>query len=319
MNYNPYKLIDFLRESGIKLSQTASSWVTDCPRCQKQNKLYFYKNGGRFVCWVCESSGFSGSAEYALSEILGEEPEVIKNKLIDNEFDSSFELVVKNAPENEEIEYIQESYVWPGNFYPLSHEFSIKGIEYLAKRGVPLDIAHQYGIRYCPLNRTIVFPVEEDGTLFGWQERIIYQDFFIKNGEKVFIPKAKTAQAFKKAEFLMFMDRLKNSEHAILTEGPFDAIKAHLCGGNVCSMGKKVSRSQMDIFVKYKIKKLYIGLDPDAAEEVQKMVHDYYGQFELYNMVPKIGDLGEMSFEDVFNLYQSAPKIGPGSLFFFLK
>jgi len=121
----------------------------------------------------------------------------------------------------------------------------------------------------------------------------------------------------------MFADRVAGHDHAVLCEGPLDALKAHYCGGNVATMGKAVAPAQIQLLKSSGIKKLYLALDPDAAEEVNRLVESLSGHLELYDMIaPTNGtkaDLGAMSLEEVYDLFLSAPKINPSNFFMFLK
>ena len=93
-----------------------------------------------------------------------------------------------------------------------------------------------------------------------------------------------------------------------------------MCGGNVASLGKAVSRSQFNLLRYSGIKKLYIGLDLDASDEIKRIVREFYGEVELFDMRPPKGkDLGAMTFEEVYKLYKSAPLISPANLFIHLK
>ena len=325
MRFSPYELIRFLRETGLPIKQTSRSWVLECPRCHKW-KLSLLKNSGRFVCWYCGEQTYYGSAEYALADILGLRAKDIRNNLLNNQYTPTLNLTGISVEEEAPEEFIEETYVWPHNFYDIDHRWSRRGADYLAGRGVPLEIAIKYNVKYCPPNRSVVFPILDQGSLLGWQERITYPHvFYRKNGTKVEIPKSPTAAGCEKANLWMFSDNLIGSDHAILAEGPISAIKADLCGGNICSMGKSISRNQMELLVNWAHsgsspkKKLYLALDPDAYQQTNQLVREYYPYFELYDMVPPKGDLGDMTFSEVKDLYDSAERIGPNRVFFYIK
>jgi hypothetical protein len=114
-------------------------------------------------------------------------------------------------------------------------------------------------------------------------------------------------------ECFMFQDRLQGSKHAVLTEGPFDALKGHLVGGNVASMGKDVSARQLDIIVRSGVRALYVGLDRDAAKEVGRIVRDLHGTLDLYRLLPPPhrDDLGECTMEEVAHQFHTAEPMGP--------
>lgn len=326
---NPDTLADLVAEAVGKPKHNSKSFILTCPRCMKKDKLYIRKRDGRFVCWVCaERDGFQGAPEYALTEITGRSVGELRTMLYGDDFagaDLTIRLDFDDFLENDDdilLPYLQKVEEHP-DFRDLDSEWGKPGADYLQARGVPLDVALRYGIRYWPARSRVIFPVVSGGHLLGWQGRTIKPTEYIdeETQELVKIPKALTYEGLEKSSVLMFGDRLKGSDHAILTEGPMDGIKADLCGGNVVSMGKVVSPTQLNLLRFSGIRKLYLALDPDASLEAQKIVRKMYSdEIEIYDMRPPVGtDLGAMSFSDVYELYKSAPKVTPAHLFLFLE
>lgn len=327
----PSIIKELLEEAGAgKPKQNGKAFILTCPRCEKKDKLYIRKSDGRFVCWVCkERSNFQGSPEYVFAELTGRPIAELRGLIhgdssltgevtldvsikdfFDEEDGDDFELVAQP---------LQPVELDP-DFRDLDSVWAAPGVEYLQRRGIPKEIALQYGIMYWPAERRVVFPVSSHGKTYGWQSRTIDPDKWIgEDGEIYSIPKALTYSGLRKDRALMFSDRI-NAEHAVLCEGPIDAIKAHLCGGNVASLGKAVSKYQLNLLVNSGIKRLYLGLDPDASEEVAGVVRklsDY--DIDLYDMRPPTGDLGGMTFDQVYDLYKNAPKVNAAHLFISLK
>lgn len=118
----------------------------------------------------------------------------------------------------------------------------------------------------------------------------------------------------------MFSDRI-NAEHAVLCEGPIDALKAHLCGGNVAALGKGVSSHQLELLKHSGITRLYLALDPDAFVESQNILKLMVQYVEVYDMRPPqpYKDLGEMPMEEVKVLMDQAPKLDANHMFLYLK
>ena len=121
----------------------------------------------------------------------------------------------------------------------------------------------------------------------------------------------------------MFGDRI-TGDHAVLCEGPVDALKAHLCGGNVCSLGKLVSIYQLNLLRNSGIRKLYLALDPDAFMEAGRLLRDVADELEVYDMRPPASlsddtDLGKMSLEAVRDLMVAAPRLDRHHMFLYLK
>ena len=314
---------------GISYKQTRESYIFTCPRCNKDKKLYIRKTDGRFVCWYCVvKDGYQGRPEFAFADLSGEPLSSIKQKLYgegEGQFEAKLVVQINEYMDDEEI-YDSEidtnpmpEVSWPSEYLPIDHKNSERGASYLTGRGIPVEIAMEYRIRYSPHRRAVVFPVEHQGKLYGWQERLVIPTTYDTPEGEVTIPKSRTSYGLRKGEVLMFSDRV-TGDHAVLCEGPIDAIKAHLCGGNVAAMGKGVTPMQTGYLLNNGCKRLYLALDPDAAEETQALYKDLYGSVELYSMMPeKADDLGEMGFEEVLELYRSATKLGAGRLFVFLR
>ncbi len=194
-----------------------------------------------------------------------------------------------------------------------------EAIKYLISRDIEYHHVETYDIRYDPVRKRIVFPVKVDGRLLGWQSRYIYNETFVdKTGKEIYVPKIITSTGLQKDKVLMFQDRLKGSKRCILTEGPVSAIKCHKIGGNVASMGKAVSNTQLEI-IKNSVSELYIGLDPDATEEIDVIARKLYGILDLYYLPPPNGkeDLGDASEDEVLEEFRHAkPMAGTFYLYF---
>lgn len=330
MLFDKIKLM--LEESGISFKTTSKSFVLACPRCRKKDKLYVRKHDGRFVCWVCkETESFYGRPEWVLTELTGKSVDSIKTYLygetaplsqfIDIGFEEFFgEDEIIPSFVDTELKQVEDD---PG-FKPLDSPAGAKGLAYCEKRGIPLEIARIYGIKAWPARESIVFPVVVGGKQVGWQTRYIGATEIWDEEEEspvsLKIPKAMTSLGLKKERTFMFADRIIG-DWIVLCEGPVDAIKAHLCGGNVATLGKLVSRHQLELIKHMGIKRLYLALDPDAFVESNKVLREMSQYMDVYDMRPPTGysDLGEMNFADVKQLFDSAPKIAPTHLFLYVK
>ena len=333
MDHNPVDptlLKEIVEGSGLSFVQNNVSWIFTCPRCGKAKKLYLRKRDGRFVCWKCaETDNFRGRPEYALAELLSCSVKEIAGKLY-GEVPLSTEMyldvkVMDPYGDAEDDDFGQDdgdfTTTWPWNFYEIDAPESKRGREYLAGRGIPINLAKAYDLRYNPEQRRVYFPVGSRGKLFGWQGRLVVPvETYEVNGELRQTLKILSSQDIQREKRLMFLDRLEGVEHAVLCEGPVDALKAHYCKGNVATMGKAVSRGQIQLLRSTGRKRLYLALDPDAADETQRLVDELGGEMELYEMTPKNDelDLGAMPFEEVYQLFLGARRIETGRIFIFL-
>lgn len=326
------KAISLLDSAGITFRQNAISVFLDCPMCKKSLRLWFYKSSGKFKCFYCDDQ-FRGSLEYALKEIIGISIDAIRKQIYKNETgvnDAGFIELDINSFENE-AEFNEEIILkgdilpkikMPFQSLPIQNKYCVEGQKYLASRGVPLEVAVKYKMHYNHDERRVLFPVYQYGVLVGYQGRLTIPENQVDGdtGREYKSPKTMTYKGYAKEKWLMNADNIVG-DYAVLSEGPFDCIKGDLCGNNVCSFGKAVSETQMQIFIDKKIKKLYLALDPDAVNEIEKIVHKYSENFTFYDLRPpeKYQDVGEMSFEEVKEMFDSAPVINPGTVFLNLK
>lgn len=327
---DPDVLREYIREQGVHFDQTAASYVFTCPRCSGKKKLYIRKKDGRFVCWRCkETDGFQGRVEFALAALLGISVKEVRGKLYgDQAVEAEVYLDVQvrdffDDGEADEVDVVEHVvHTWPFDYYPIDHEHAARGLAYLEGRGVTAEVAKRYGLRYSPVERRVVFPVESQGILYGWQGRIIVpNEWYDKDGEKHEIPKILSSDGLRRDRLLMFSDRLRGSGHAVLLEGPVDGMKADLCEGNVVTMGKAVSPQQVALLRNAGLDALYLGLDPDAAAETARLAADLNADMKLYQMLARgVGkaDIGAMRPEEVLDLFRGAPRINPGRVFVYL-
>lgn len=323
-----------LLEAGCSFKPGSRSFILSCPRCKKREKLYIRKTDGRFICFYCkEIDNFQGAAEFVLQELTSLRLNEIRQRLYGDEYEdlSSNDHIIFNPKdflddEDEEIasETILANIKFTPDILPIDSKYCELGREYLLGRGITLETALKYGIRFAPAQRRVVFPVMYENCLFGWQGRTISEqkEFWDDEFDKfVTINKSLTSKGLRKDQTLMFRDNLKNSKHCVLAEGPVDAIKADLCGGNVASMGKAVSFAQFNLIKNHGIKRIYLALDPDAAAEMRRILDLFKtSEIEIYDMRPKDGrDLGQMTFEEVKKLFDNAQKVDPSKIIVYIK
>lgn len=330
--FRPEALKAIVERSGLRYIENSKSYIFDCPLCCKTKKLYIRKTDGRFVCWKCnEDFRFSGRPEYALTELLRVPVSEIREQLYGVKWvqadDSSYVAVQlvdfysdeDEAPSSEcELPEIVWNPLFVGPDRPI---FQKKAAPYLATRNVPDDLVSEYQIKYDPITQRVVVPVFVAGKLRGWQARLIHNDVVLGvDGKPIYNPKILSTKGLSGGSVLMFQDRLQGLSHAVLTEGPFDGMKAHLCGGNVASMGKKVTHKQLMILVLAGIKKLYVALDPDAAGEVMRVAREMW-EMELYRLVPPPHreDLGDCTLEEALVAFRAADRFSPTRLYTYLE
>ena len=302
-----------LRQAGVSFKTQSVSYVMDCPRCGKKDKLYIRKSDGRFVCWYCDSSGgFSGKPEFALTEITGRPLAELLGELYGEGVRKNKKyLDVDLRPSTSKSEGPVPEIKLPGNFHTIREPQAAEGLAYLVSRGIPVELAERYGLMYCPAMRRVVFPVYSDGQrLVGYQARAV---------DPGVEPKILTSSPFPRNRALMFEQRLKGSKHAVLFEGPFDALKGHLCGGNVASMGKKVGDGQLELLRKAGVERLYLFLDEDALNDVSGIIERSGMECWVCRVPEGRKDAGECTFEEVRKQFELATRATRAHLFVYLK
>lgn len=324
MQLDPNELAAVIKESGLSFRETTRSFIFYCPRCQKKDKLYILKKDGRFVCWYCrETDNFKGKAEYALTELTHIPVRELRRRLygLDLPQGHVFGINLREWLDDDESISVETPKLllpveMPPDYYPIDHRHSARGRAYLESRGISLELAQAYRLRYCPPDRRVVFPVESEGQLIGWQARTIDPEtswWCEELGETLEMPKILSSLSLgeKRERSLMFSDRLNGSAHAVLAEGPVDAMKAHLCGGNVAAMGKAISPQQIQLIRNAGIERLYLALDPDAGHDTAKLVKDVSKDLECYQVLPPLGrkDLGECTCEEVYEAFKNARRL----------
>lgn len=311
--------------AGLSYKESKISWIFDCPNCFKSAKLYIRKRDGRFVCWYCQTTErFFGKPEWALSKLLSLPVREIKNKLYGESEENNKDVYVQVEIHDffGDTELIPEGLIPPSpvaeplDHYSLDHPHAARGLEYVLGRGISLDVATKHQIKYKPKERRVIFPILLHGELVGWQARTIDPssgevDGRVWKGQKIL-----TTLNGDRNAIVMGQDNLIGSTHAILVEGPVDMIKTHLCGGGVATMGKSISNGQLDIIKDSGVTKVYLGLDPDAAHEINRICAAL-PDVELYRLLPPSHreDLGEATDMEVLEAFRTAPRINNGMVF----
>lgn len=324
-SFDPARLEAYIKNAGLSYRPTSKSFIFTCPKCGKEDKLWIFRHSGNFVCFVCrETESFSGSAEWALTLLTGQSVAEIRRELygIQN-YQSSTALILDfgdGEDEDEEIEDEPElaEVEWPYDCYSLDHKWSKNGLLYLEGRGIDAELAEAYQIRYCPPRRSVAFPVYVGTKLVGWQYRIIdpekvtLEDGTVATRLKT-ISDAGEDEDFPRDRVVMFQNRLVAAKAAVVCEGPVDAIKAHLVGGNIATMGKAISDAQIDIIKRSGVSTIYLALDPDAASEITPLMFRFGPEVEFRRVrVPKqFKDLGAMTVEQARDAILSAPVVEP--------
>jgi hypothetical protein len=324
------KLLSFVKNTGLSYKQNSKSFIFTCPICNGKEKLYIRKRDGKFACWRCrETKGFQGAPEFAFAELLNLPVKEVKERLYGSLHVgalSTFITLDEFVDEDDIVEDLPEDFpslTFPYHCLPIGNSGTQKGVDYLNSRGIPLDIARIYQIRYSPEKQAIVFPSYVNSSLVGWQYRSIEKSFELLPDLTLKTRlKSLSSKDIPRDRTFMFQDHLVGLDHAVLCEGPVDAIKAHKVGGGVAALGKVITPTQVSLLLHSGITKVYVALDPDAFMELNPLLEKFNDALELLRVeIPEKGekaDLGSLSFEEAEDCILSAKPLCRNKLYVWL-
>lgn len=264
------RIKEIIDDCGFQYTERPRTIYTSCPLCGSNKKFSILKENGASICyrgscdfgrrwfedWIALTKNISrfeakqilhgnGELGYSIDE---------KNTLdLSNPFD--FDFMSDLEPIN-----------WPPPLcVNLSSTEAKEGVQYLNGRGIPCDVAERHNIVYCPVERRVTIPMTYYGTCYGYQGRAIdpvSPGFRMRNNIN-----------FRKDRMLAFFDQAMDYEHLIITEGPFDAMKFANLGGYVSTLGKNISKHQIELMHQLKPKAVFIALDEDATKEAFELAN----------------------------------------------
>ncbi|MGH7241569.1 MAG: hypothetical protein ACREGB_04700 [Candidatus Saccharimonadales bacterium] len=148
------KIKELIAEEGLEYKERGRTIYTTCPKCNQNDKFSILKANGHCICyrgtcqffawfhdWLALTAGIS--RDDAIARLYGQ-PTV--DHTIEK-IDLHLTDTPKAVPDGEPIKPIR---------WPLPHAMSInspfagEGANYLIARGIPVDVAHKYGIMYSP-------------------------------------------------------------------------------------------------------------------------------------------------------------------------
>jgi hypothetical protein len=320
-----YKIIDFLSENGLEYKEKSRTIHTECPVCHSSDKFSILKENGSCICYRGSCSFgrqwfpsfvslVSGITEKEARKMLYGKDERIKQV---KSSDWQIKLELDDEEQHSEPSPLDgiPTVTYPEWFMlDIDSSESSDGLNYLLSRGITLEMAKKYDIKYSKFYRRVYLPIKMNGEVYGYQGRAID-----KVAEK---DRMRNNEGFRRDTFVMFADNLIGAEHVIISEGPFDAMKFEQVGGSVSTLGKVVTNKQLQIIKNYGIMKVYLALDEDAASEINELGNILRRDgLEVYRIeVPqscidrceKLGkkaDIGECTFEEAALAFKNAYKL----------
>lgn len=298
-------------------AENARSYVFNCPCCGGKLKLYIQKEDGRSVCFKgkderCPKPG--SNVTYGLTVVSGLTYKQVKEEVFDyvtpltDEINVSFddETVVKTREP-------LKTGTLPFDIAFIDDLEALEGATYLINRGLTMDVLKAQNVLYSPVKRRVIFPVIMHKNLYGYQGRAI--DPVEKH------LRMENLKGDWKARTLMFYNNIIDKEFAIVTEGPVSAMKFAHVGNFVATMGKEISKDQLQLLKDSGIKRLYIALDPDAMDKLEKIRLFMENRLErtvecyIIQVPPHRGDFGDCTYDECQIAFNNAEKLD-GTEFF---
>lgn len=300
------KLKKLIEDKGIDYKETRQSWIVDCISCGKESHMYIRRKDGLSKCFKC---GQSWDWRHLVADLEGCKASDSWNVLFRGQSGNSLNNLDIDL-NTEETDGDSSSLDNDEIYIELSKDFvnvdvSDRGLDYLEKRGVTdHSVIVSFDVRWHQGMESVVFPIYRDGFLYGWQAR--------KINPKPDEPRLLTKTGFNKSRHLLNYDKAKDMDSIILVEGPFDCIKVAQAGfGAVCSFGKEVSQKQISMLLSANSSRIYVGLDPDAYKEAEKVMDALCLHKEVFRINPPNGkkDFGDCSTEEINIAIDSAIKV----------
>lgn len=302
------KLQQLLDQRGIRYKAAKQSFVADCLNvaCQKEGHFYIRKHDGRSICFKC---GVRWRWRELVAQIckcsVKEAYSVLFGCGAGDAIEEDLEYDLFDKPESilfEEMQRPDRPLLLGPDFVPI--ENSEAGLRYLASRGVTdPNLILAYDLHYHAWMNAVVFPIKRDGTIYGWQARKITPE----PGEIRMV-----SCSFNKSRFLLNWDRAKLCKEIGLVEGPFDCAHIDIPPmGATASLGKGVSLDQIKLLLESDAEEIYLGVDPDAAEEVYEISQKLGTKKRVFRFTPPDSrkDFGESSESEVIEARGEARQI----------
>lgn len=261
------RMVEIIEEEGLQFKETPTALKTTCPQCGRDDKLSILKHNGAVICYrgSCQLKGWF--ADW-LSLTAG-----ITIKEARARIEGPARITSYSLDDTQETPQDAAPVRWPyKGLVPIGSEYFPEGRAYLERRGIPVDVAAHYGIMYGPdammvqpphMQRRVFIPIMREGKCYGFQARAIDP---VREQDRM-----RNNDGFRRDLLVMFEDRLASAQHVVICEGPFDAMKFHLVGGNIATMGKVVTQKQLELILSYRPKKVFLALDDDAGEEIMEL------------------------------------------------
>jgi DNA primase len=279
---------------GAGTSMKGNEQSHHCPFCHHhKKKLQINLNTQNYHCWVCDAKGRSLIGLLKRLNSDTSDIRVIYDIYGETTNYTSYTQSDEPAPKLH----------LPPEFRSLLHQ--PKGVNpefgqamyYLHKRGIDKMLIKRYNIGYCDSGvyggRIIIPSYDEEGELNYFEARTYREGVALK---------------YKKPPInrnvIMFENQISWKDEITLVEGVFDAFAIRR--NAIPILGKYVPKKLTDRIFMEGVKRINIILDNDAVNESTHWTLFFQRNgIDVKNIIPKAGDVGDMSQTDAVSLMKN--------------
>ncbi|WJZ23533.1 DNA primase [Listeria phage LIS04] len=277
--------------------------IYNCPFCEERrgkadtdHKFYVNAKSLRYWCFKCEAKGSLGMNSFVKS-ILGEGNSDVYGQLFgvynsilsrDRDLDDDTE-----EDDNSNTFFIPHKKLSPGSMayeYMISRKLSPEDIIYYDMREGDLFNARHFG--------RVVIPNKVIGQVFT--------DMYVGRAYLGQELRYSNPPKSDRASSVFNLHRIEHNSPITIAEG---AISAIFTGRNgVCTYGKYVTPAQLTSILNHKPSALYVALDPDAADQAEKLCHKIISRSDIPTylvQMPEGMDPADLGY-DGFNEYRKS-------------
>jgi DNA primase len=247
------------------------------------------KGNGHINCFSCqESKSLVELVMFLTKKTFFEAARFIDSMKTDSDITDVLDNMLKIEPEYEPYDELMIKRL---HSQALN---SPRAMRYYEGRRISLDSVNKFSLGYSENQDMVIIPMMNPaGNMFvGFVARSVEGKDF-KNTPK--LPKSK---------ILFNLNRAKKYDTVYVVESSFDAIRLDQNGiAAVATLGANVSRTQIDLLVKYFNNIIVIGDNDDAGKSMQEKILDKVGNRATLISIPsRFKDIGDMTDNDIKEL-----------------
>lgn len=263
INLSNFSIKDYLTDNVIPFEEKDQYYLLECPECKQSKSMMLNKERGYFLCVHANTCGVSGQLPKFLMICEGLSWKEAYQKITGNKWFTKTEVIHSRLEEFNVDNFVFEELIFPIYMKIIDRSTPKECIDYLEYRGIDQEMAQIFELRYFEFGKRLIFPIRNiDGMLVGYQARDITDTQDIKI--------LTCPPNLKKSRLLYGWNECQNESEITLVEGPIDAIKCYQRNG-VAILGAKISQHQINLLLQNKkLKRVNIGLDPDAKKMISE-------------------------------------------------